>query len=68
MSNSMPNKHVVTAAKLERFIQTEHGNRVAARQHINGQPNGYRPMTEAELQASKQSDDMAIMKQLVGLN
>lgn len=30
-----------------------HAERVAARHAINGQPNGYRPVTEAELQAEK---------------
>lgn len=31
----------------------EHGKRVAERERVNGQPNGYRPITEAELQAKK---------------
>jgi hypothetical protein len=30
-----------------------HAERVAARKAINGQPNGYRPMSEGELQAEK---------------
>jgi len=34
-------------------VQREHGERISARQAINGQPNGYKPISEAELQASK---------------
>lgn len=30
-----------------------HGERIAARARINGQPNGYRPITEADLQDLK---------------
>jgi hypothetical protein len=30
--------------------QEQHGQRVEERQRVNGQPNGYRPITEAELQ------------------
>lgn len=32
-----------------------HGERIAARARINGQPNGYRPISEAELQAIKRA-------------
>lgn len=31
--------------------QRKHGERVEARQRVNGQPNGYAPISEAELQA-----------------
>jgi hypothetical protein len=30
-----------------------HAERVAERNRVNGQPNGYRPVTEAELQLAK---------------
>jgi len=33
--------------------QIAHGNAIARRRAINGQPNGYKPVTEAELQAMK---------------
>jgi hypothetical protein len=31
--------------------QFNHGDRVEERQRVNGQPNGYSPISEAELQA-----------------
>lgn len=40
-------RHVISAQR------ADHGDRVAARSAINGQPNGYKPVTEAELQAEK---------------
>jgi hypothetical protein len=30
--------------------QRDHGQRVEERQRVNGQPNGYQPISEAELQ------------------
>jgi len=33
--------------------QAEHGARVSRRNIVNGAPNGYRPVSEAELQAEK---------------
>jgi hypothetical protein len=30
-------------------VQREHGKRVAERARVNGQPNGYRPISESEL-------------------
>ena len=33
--------------------QNRHGLRVEERQRVNGQPNGYRPISEAELQAER---------------
>jgi hypothetical protein len=33
--------------------QREHGERYEHRQRVNGQPNGYRPISEAELQAER---------------
>ncbi|KJC51070.1 hypothetical protein UP09_03215 [Bradyrhizobium sp. LTSP885] len=30
--------------------QQKHGERVSERQRVNGRPNGYRPISEAELQ------------------
>ena len=41
------------AEQRERDQQPTHAERVQARQAINGQPNGYRPITEAELQSLK---------------
>jgi hypothetical protein len=38
------------------IFQQHHGERVLARARINGQPNGYRPISEAELQASRMKD------------
>ena len=37
-----------------------HASRVAARQAVNGQPNGYKPVSEAELQASKLQADIKL--------
>lgn len=36
-----------------RAAQLHHGFRVEERQRVNGQPNGYRPISEAELQAER---------------
>ncbi len=33
--------------------QIEHGKAITRRRAINGQPNGYRPITETELQRMK---------------
>jgi hypothetical protein len=42
-----------------------HAERVKARQAINGQPNGYQPISEAELQARKASLHYAEMSRVV---
>src|SRR5258705_2993046 len=50
-------KHLAKAGSIERgksmSTKPTHAERVALRRAINGQPNGYRPITEAELQAAK---------------
>lgn len=40
-------------ARMNKAFADNHGKRIAAREAINGQPNGYRPVTEAELQAQR---------------
>lgn len=39
--------------KINRGFQQVHGGRVEERQRVNGQPNGYRAISEAELQADR---------------
>jgi hypothetical protein len=43
----------------------EHGKHVAERARVNGQPNGYRPISEAELQARKASLHYAEMARVM---
>lgn len=38
-----------------------HGARVSKRQQVNGQPNGYKPITEAELQAEHAAKQRGIL-------
>jgi hypothetical protein len=43
------NSAIIKADRTE--AQREHGERYEHRQRVNGQPNGYAPISEAELQA-----------------
>jgi hypothetical protein len=36
--------------------QIEHGKAIARRRAINGQPNGYKPISEAELRARRDAE------------
>ena len=45
--------------------QLKHGERVAERARVNGQPNGYQPISEAELQARKASLHYAEMARVM---
>ena len=46
--------------------QIEHGKAIARRRAINGQPNGYRPLTEAELQRMKRQAFLLEIEALEG--
>jgi hypothetical protein len=43
-------KHENPIKTYRSWEQNNHGKRVEERQHVNGQPNGYVPVSEAELQ------------------
>jgi hypothetical protein len=46
-------KHVDNVTAFRSAQQAEHGVRVEHRQAVNGQPNGYRSISEAELQEQR---------------
>ena len=48
----------------EQQVRDLHGKAIARRRAINGQPNGYRPISEAELQAEKQARHIAQFSRL----
>lgn len=45
------NSAIINTDRLE--AQREHGERYEHRQRVNGQPNGYRAISEAELQSER---------------
>ncbi|MGX9389643.1 hypothetical protein ACWX0O_01840 [Nitrobacteraceae bacterium UC4449_H16] len=50
-------KNVDPITALRSAQQWAHGQRVEARQRVNGQPNGYKPVSEYELQSSRTTLD-----------
>lgn len=53
MTKILSDAELAVREAISAAFQMEHGKRVAARNAINGQPNGYRPVSEAELQAQR---------------
>jgi hypothetical protein len=53
MTKILSDAEIATRDAQNSKFAAEHSKRVAYRAAHNGQPNGYKPVTEAELQADK---------------